>query len=69
MWRPNGAGEVYAYIPTSSSLCAQSDVICDSLYGTSLGRGKFTFLTGQWNEIGLYVKLNSGTGTSDGVIQ
>ena len=40
-------GIVYAYIPQQQSLCDQSGVICNSDYGFSLGRGKFSFASGK----------------------
>ncbi|WRT68559.1 uncharacterized protein IL334_005536 [Kwoniella shivajii] len=69
MWRPNGAGEVYAYIPTSQkNFCSQSQVTCNSDYGTSLARGSFSFVTGQWQTIQLLVVLNE-VGTANGVVE
>lgn len=69
MWRANGTGEVYAYIPTNSTgLCTQSNVICNSDFGTSLGRGTFTFQTGQWQTIYLVVVLNK-VGIANGVVE
>ena len=47
MWRAGGAGEVYAYLPTSRE------------HGTSLGRGCWWFVPGQWTEIHQRVLLNS----------
>lgn len=55
MWRGDGAGEVYAYLPTSDT------------WGTSLGRGSFNLNPGVWMTISEYVKLNT-PGTEDGVI-
>ncbi|WWC71421.1 uncharacterized protein I206_105377 [Kwoniella pini CBS 10737] len=69
MWRPNGAGEVYAYIPTSQkNFCSQSQVTCNSDYGTSLARGSFSFVTGQWQTIQLLVILNE-VGTANGIVE
>lgn len=56
MWRAKGAGEVYAYLPTSKE------------HGTSLGRGDWTFPTGRWIRVEQRVKLNT-VGKSDGQIQ
>jgi hypothetical protein len=55
MWRTGGAGEVYAYLPEQAG------------YGDSLGRGSWTFSTGEWNEIGQRVELNS-PGKADGSV-
>ncbi|WWC63459.1 uncharacterized protein I303_106062 [Kwoniella dejecticola CBS 10117] len=69
MWRPSGAGEVYAYIPTKQkNFCSQSQVTCNSDYGTSLARGSFSFVTGQWQTIQLLVVLNE-VGTANGIVE
>lgn len=56
MWREDGAGEVYAYLPTSSE------------HGTSLGRGAWSWPTGTWSCIEQRVTLNT-PGTQNGSIQ
>jgi hypothetical protein len=48
MWRPSGAGEVYAYI-----LPAQE-------YGTELGLGAWSFIPGQWHRLTVELMLNHG---------
>lgn len=68
MWRAGGLGEVYAYIPVTKTLCSGSNVICNSDYGTSLGRGSFTFQRGAWNNISLFVQLNDPA-KANGVVQ
>lgn len=69
MWRSDGSGEVYAYIPTTQkNFCSEKDVTCNSDYGTSLARGSFSFITGQWQTIYLLVILNE-VGTANGVVQ
>ena len=55
MWRAEGAGEVYAYLPTSVDA------------GTSLGRGCWTFPTGRWTEVEQHVRLDV-PGASDGTV-
>ncbi|RNC73208.1 MAG: O-antigen ligase family protein [Desulfuromonadales bacterium] len=55
MWRGSGAGEVYAYLPTSRE------------WGTSLGRGDWSFKPGVWNRIQQKVRLNT-PGRADGEI-
>lgn len=47
MWRAKGAGEVYAYLPSSVA------------HGTSLGRGSWTFDPGQWTCVEQAVTLNT----------
>lgn len=55
MWRTAGAGEVYAYLPSSVDA------------GTSLGRGQWTFPRGEWILLEQEVVLNR-PGESDGSI-
>jgi hypothetical protein len=47
MWRADGAGEVYAYLPSSEE------------HGTSLGRGCWSFPPGAWTTIRQRVQLNT----------
>ena len=49
MWRKNGEGEVYAYLPSSKG------------YGTSIGRGRWTFKPGVWHQVEQEIKLNDST--------
>ncbi|WP_421658168.1 polysaccharide lyase [Leptothermofonsia sp. ETS-13] len=46
MWRRNGDGEVYAYLPTSRR------------YGTSISRGNWQFQPGVWHHLEQEVVLN-----------
>lgn len=46
MWRRDGDGELYAYLPTSKK------------YGTSIGRGDWQFVPGKWHHLEQEVKLN-----------
>lgn len=55
MWRRGGAGEVYAYLPSSVA------------HGTSLGRGSWSITTGRWQCLAQTVTLNT-PGRSDGSI-
>jgi hypothetical protein len=55
MWRERGAGEVYAYLPTSQR------------HGTSLLRGSFAFTPGVWHLVTQHVKLNT-PGLDDGLV-
>lgn len=70
MFRANGQGEVYAYIPKEqdAGFCDRSDVHCNFESGHSLGRGKWTFKKGQWQNIAQYVHLNT-PGHHDGYIR
>ena len=56
MWRRNGDGEVYAYLPTSEK------------YGTSIGRGNWQFQPGTWYQIEQAITLNHPERT-DGQLQ
>lgn len=60
--RRNGAGEIYAYLPkTEQNLAAQKAVsgfVENDRFGNSIGRGLFTWPTGQWVSVAQYVKLN-----------
>lgn len=56
MWRSQGAGEVYAYLPTSEE------------HGTSLGRGSWTWPTSRWTCVEQEVRLND-PGKSNGSVR
>lgn len=52
MWRAEGKGEVYGYVPTYEGQCtkdtnANNSVICHDNFGQSFDRGSFTFETGK----------------------
>ncbi|KAF8625409.1 hypothetical protein AX15_005374 [Amanita polypyramis BW_CC] len=66
MWRQNGEGEVYAYIPTPNGLCNERNIICNSDYGISISRGIFTFTSGQWNRLTMLVLLNDPPDLANG---
>jgi hypothetical protein len=55
MWRSGGAGEVYAYLPSSVQ------------HGTSLGRGSWRVTPGIWQCLNQAVRLNT-PGKADGAI-
>ncbi|KAK2463273.1 hypothetical protein APHAL10511_004928 [Amanita phalloides] len=69
MWRQNGEGEVYAYIPTPNGLCSDSNIICNSDFGISISRGKFTFTAGRWSRITMLVQLNNPPDLANGNVQ
>ncbi|KAJ6625631.1 hypothetical protein B0H10DRAFT_2002449 [Mycena sp. CBHHK59/15] len=69
MWRTNGAGEVYAYIPSPNNLCSEKTIICNSDFGISISRGSFTFTSGQWNRVTLLVQLNNPVNVANGNIE
>ncbi|KAJ7096307.1 hypothetical protein C8R44DRAFT_812691 [Mycena epipterygia] len=69
MWRPGGAGEAYAYIPSPNGLCSEKSIICNSDFGISISRGSFTFSSGQWNRVALLVQLNNPADVANGNIE
>ncbi|KAJ7462323.1 polysaccharide lyase family 14 protein [Mycena galericulata] len=69
MWRTNGEGEVYAYIPSPNNLCSEKTIICNSDFGISISRGSFTFASGQWNLVTLLVQMNNPPNVANGNIE
>jgi hypothetical protein len=70
MFRTNGMGEIYNYLPTSISqgngYCETAPYsTCSPDYGDSIGRGAFSWVTGSWNVVAIRVKLND-VGQSNG---
>ncbi|KAG8862228.1 hypothetical protein FRB96_001807 [Tulasnella sp. 330] len=72
MWRRNGDGEIYAYLPLTEE---NTDVLCkvppkseqNPDYGFSVGRGAWRFKPGKWTVIAQRVKLND-IGVANGEI-
>ncbi|KAI0668352.1 hypothetical protein C8Q78DRAFT_980244 [Trametes maxima] len=63
MWRTNGAGELYTYLPpdfdANQAVCDIPPFsTCNSVYGASVGRGSFTWKTGGRTTISQRVRLN-----------
>ena len=63
MWRPQGAGELYTYLPPDSpenkAVCnVPPKSECNDVFGASVGRGSFNFKAGTRTTIGQRVKLN-----------
>ncbi|KAK3833381.1 MAG: hypothetical protein JOS17DRAFT_740340 [Linnemannia elongata] len=71
MWRQNGVGEVYAYVPADpkSSFCKDSQVLCNDQYGKSIGRGQIYFQPGVWTRLDMVMELNEPAGNSNGTLQ
>jgi len=75
MWRPDGQGELYMYIPPDlnrANLCGPhgtSDCRAPSsnglTYGASVGTGNFNFTSGAWTDVRQVVHLNT-PGQTDG---
>ncbi len=73
MWRTNGAGELYTYLPPdydeNQAVCDVPPFsTCNDVYGASVGRGAFTFKTGARTTIGQRIKLNDA-GQANGEIE
>ncbi|XP_046380040.2 uncharacterized protein LOC124151565 [Haliotis rufescens] len=70
MWRADGDGEVYGYIQDKThqidGFC--DHVVCNSIKGYSMGRGKWRFQRGVWQNIAQSVRLNT-PGKTDGSIK
>ncbi|KAF9933844.1 hypothetical protein FBU30_004240 [Linnemannia zychae] len=71
MWRQNGVGEVYAYVPADpkSSFCNNPEVLCNDQYGKSIGRGQIYFQPGVWTRLDMVMELNEPAGNSNGTLQ
>ncbi|WVQ96064.1 hypothetical protein IAU59_003164 [Kwoniella sp. CBS 9459] len=58
MWRTNGAGEIYDYLPVPYT-------DSDTGYGESIQRGAYSWATGRWTTVAMRLKLND-IGQSNG---
>ncbi len=73
MWRTNGAGELYTYLPPDFD---ENQAVCDippfstcnDVYGSSVGRGAWTFATGGRTTIAQRVRLNDA-GVANGELE
>lgn len=73
MWRTDGAGELYTYLPPDYS---QNQAVCDvppystcnDVYGASVGRGSFTWATGGRTYFAQRVRLND-VGQANGELE
>ena len=73
MWRTNGAGELYTYLPPDFS---QNQAVChippystcNDVYGASVGRGSFSWKTGGRSIISQRVRLND-VGKTNGELE
>ncbi|GAA5895046.1 hypothetical protein JCM6882_008271 [Rhodosporidiobolus microsporus] len=68
MWREDGAGELYAYIPIYDGLCDSEGTLCHGADGISFQRGAFTFEAGSYNTITEIAVMSSDTGTANGIL-
>ncbi|KAI0685157.1 hypothetical protein BC835DRAFT_1290930 [Cytidiella melzeri] len=73
MWRTDGAGELYTYLPPDFT---QNQVVCsippfstcNDVYGASIGRGSFDWATGGRTTVAQRVRLNDD-GQANGELQ
>ncbi|KAF9132379.1 hypothetical protein BGW39_000248 [Mortierella sp. 14UC] len=70
MWRQDGGGEVYAYIPVEngSDFCKNSNVQCNDQFGKSIGRGLLYFPPGTWTRVDMVMQLNEPAGYNNGIL-
>ncbi|THH23142.1 hypothetical protein EUX98_g8042 [Antrodiella citrinella] len=73
MWRTNGAGELYTYLPPdypeNQAVCDIPPFsTCNDVYGASVGRGSFNWTTGGRTTIAQRVRLND-VGQSNGELE
>jgi hypothetical protein len=73
MWRTNGAGEMYTYLPpgydANDAVCNIPPFsTCNPTYGASVGRGAFAFKAGESNTVSMRVRLNDA-GQSNGELE
>ncbi|KAI0264193.1 hypothetical protein BC834DRAFT_884177 [Gloeopeniophorella convolvens] len=72
MWRANGVGELYAYLPLTEANAQRLRAVPgsheNSDYGFSLGRGVWKFEPGRWMAVAIRAKLND-VGSQNGEIE
>ncbi len=59
MWRTNGTGEFYLYVPDAQDPRYSQVARRRGVFGDSLGFGNFTFSKGKWNSVKMYLELNN----------
>ncbi|KAG9076403.1 hypothetical protein FRC06_009523 [Ceratobasidium sp. 370] len=77
MWRAEGEGELYAYLPSDAESTNKANVCyeggkpnktCDLGYGWSLGRGSWKWTPGTWQTIAQKITLNDA-GKANGSVE
>ncbi|KAF8506485.1 hypothetical protein BU17DRAFT_100702 [Hysterangium stoloniferum] len=78
MWRKNGQGELYTYLPQPSmgsqfkgnqQLCTVKPYnVCSTDAGASVGRGSWSFTPGKWTVLSQRIKLNDA-GVQNGELE
>lgn len=74
MWREEGKGELYTYLPPSfpanDKVCSIPPYSeCNPAYGASVGRGSWYFTPGRWVTVAERVRLNDAGPGEDGGAQ
>jgi len=68
MWREQGKGELYGYLPTANEKLPVCKGKCDVKYGASIGTGSWSFKPGEWTDVQERVLLND-VGQMNGEIE
>lgn len=71
MWRADGAGEIYAYLPNVPENDVLLDIpgtVKDTSFGWSIARGAFSFVSGKWTVLAQRVRLND-VGAANGELE
>ncbi|KAJ7585070.1 hypothetical protein C8J56DRAFT_949795 [Mycena floridula] len=61
MWRADGAGELYAYLPSANQDLPICENKCDVKFGASIDRGAWSFKAGDWTTIMEEVTVGNGS--------
>ncbi|TFY63945.1 hypothetical protein EVG20_g6115 [Dentipellis fragilis] len=73
MWRANGVGELYAYLPMNDTNTARLLAVPpfshqNPDFGFTVGRGAWTFPTGKWTKIAIRARMND-VGSANGEVE
>lgn len=68
MWREQGKGELYGYLPTPNQKLPICKGKCDVKFGASIGTGAWKFVPGEWTHVTERVLLND-VGKANGEIE
>ncbi|GAA5895042.1 hypothetical protein JCM6882_008270 [Rhodosporidiobolus microsporus] len=68
MWRKDGGGELYAYIPQYDGICESEGAYCHGDQVISFNRDRFSYTAGTYNTITEIAIMSSDTETANGVL-